>query len=259
MAQDKDKPDDEPALDFDDRPRLGAAVTKSFDGRRPAAKANPWNSLEVAKIIVGALTPLLIACLGVYITWDSHRQDAQRLAHEDLRSRKAAALPAILELERTDRQFMADTNTIRFNVSFHLSGSTMAAKNGAVVFGDFQRAVAAHDEKVAEIWARLQPLVDDRAAYAELHGLYEERIERQYVRPLNACTTRFIVLAYTQGGKSSDPVGCMSGVADDNARACAAYLTERLENFEQPSASFAAAASSCPALLPRRSGASSAP
>jgi len=87
------------------RRRQVTSVVYVQSGKKEAEKPkSPWNSLEVWKLCVGALTPLFIAIIGVSATVTLHRQDVERAQREDLRVKKAAADPLIEDLQNTVSQ-----------------------------------------------------------------------------------------------------------------------------------------------------------
>ena len=65
---------------------------------------SPWNSLERAKLVVSALTPLLIAIVGITATVVVHFQDVARAQKEELRVKKATADPLIEDMQATISQ-----------------------------------------------------------------------------------------------------------------------------------------------------------
>jgi len=92
-------------------PRRGKVTSVAYVQPDTKEKSkSPWNSLEVAKIIVGAMTPLLIASIGIYATWQLHQQDVERAQREQIRLRKSAAEPLVHDLQTNTNQIVFAIN-----------------------------------------------------------------------------------------------------------------------------------------------------
>lgn len=61
-----------------DREEPAVRPNKITPARQADAKANPWNSLEIAKLIASSLTALSVAALGYLVNEQSQRQSADR-------------------------------------------------------------------------------------------------------------------------------------------------------------------------------------
>ncbi len=52
---------------------LAAAINGAAKG--PRKKTDPWNSLELTKVVISALTPILVIIVGIFVARAEHRQD----------------------------------------------------------------------------------------------------------------------------------------------------------------------------------------
>jgi hypothetical protein len=89
--------EDQDAIPFEGNKDVlsGAEIKKTFvPDRKPESKTH-WTSLEVAKIIVGAMTPLLIAGFGWYATDRSHKEESEHTRREDIRIKKTSSAVVI--------------------------------------------------------------------------------------------------------------------------------------------------------------------
>lgn len=195
---------------------------------------SPWNSLEIAKIAVGAMTPLLIASIGVYVTIATHSQDAARIAREDLRSRKATATQVLQKLEggmeSYNKAVMSADNALIAYLETPRSSrhSTSLLKVEAAYITSLNDL----DAVDREAWGKLRYIVDDEARSGKMQHLYKQHVISAFVTPSQTC----IRDAFDGVKRHEDPTNaytsCRVHYQSDPAITCMHYVVLRLENFD---------------------------
>ena len=61
-----------------------------------AASQSPWNSLEVAKLVVGILTPVAVVLLGMWIARATRRVEASQWVNQKLIEKRIKLLEEAL-------------------------------------------------------------------------------------------------------------------------------------------------------------------
>lgn len=148
------------------RRRQVTSVVYVHSTKKDEKPKSPWNSLEIAKIAVGTLTPLAIAFFGFYVTHQTHTEDVERMQREELRARKAAAAPLIDEL-------MA--NTVGILSAIDDAAKLLATQKAPEMKVTLERLHAFVKERqglVSQADAKLQYLIDDPAVTASLSGAW---------------------------------------------------------------------------------------
>ena len=206
--------------------RSGGAARKS---------RGPWNSLEVAKIIVGALTPLLIGCIGIYATWQSHMEDIRRTAREDINSRRSAMIPLVADLMSQDLKYAKSLG------KFFSGLPSLDRKLGDAAYADLLKAVKAHDDafverdrQVNEDWERIRVVIDDDTLYDTVRGAYEKGVWRPYVLLSHSCIVNLVRdLEDLQPQAEHNVRQCQLGltVEDPQLQQCSSFVEDRLIDF----------------------------
>lgn len=187
--------------------------------RRRDAKNSPWNSLEIVKLLVGALTPLMIACGGVYASWYVHQRDVERANAIETTTKKAASQPLIDELLSNSAGVVAGLGDL---------DDAIATKHGR----QLQRAV---DKLQDEIYARAHSA--DQAS-AKLGYLMNDRRLTEVLS--NANMRRFMqvgeAVRCARSHLSGKAATCSIKASAQNMFECAGVLTVALtysENWKE--------------------------
>jgi hypothetical protein len=228
----------------------GATMVKTFEARKQP-RTSPWNSLEVVKIFVGALTPLLIAGVGVFATVTLHREDERRQLRDDMRARKAAALPLILDLKEATADLIQKSDSFRQGMYFYKYG-TSAVQDGLAALEESHAMLSSFSRKEAEDWARLEPIVDDRELYRDLYGTYNHRVVGLYMPQLQECANAAVVPSHLSQLRPAELLDlmrqCPSREINRHITECTDYLMRRLANFDMAENEFENVNSVCPLI-----------
>ncbi len=136
---------------------------------------SPWNSLEIAKLILSALTPALIAFFGFYFAHRTHQEDVERTQREELRARKASAEPLI-------RDLMANTVGIMSAIDDAAKVlDTQKESERKKTLDRLHAFVKDRQGVVSQANAKLQYLIDDPEVTSSLSGSWlQQDIEIAY-------------------------------------------------------------------------------
>ena len=63
----------------------------------PAQEKSPWNSLEIARLVVGALTPIMIFLLGLQVSEAARQQSLDEAKSAQLRSEQSAQFAKLVD------------------------------------------------------------------------------------------------------------------------------------------------------------------
>ena len=240
-------------LDFpDERDRFSSeSIKKSFQSERTEDKANPWTSLEIAKLVVGTITALLIAGFGGYATWNSHKQDADRTTQEDLRIRKEEILPLIVEFKQRTYEEEAELEGIAGMLRNIDSNS--GVQGGDDVMRDYRAAAAkrvdtatstfnAHwsslEARQNEFWVKVRYKINKDEVFNDMQELYNSRIVGPFLSQRHICISN--VLESLKSDPIAKPPDLCNSKFDDLVYVdpCMDYITGRLEDFDRPSSAF---------------------
>lgn len=218
-------------------PRRMSAIRSG--GRLPRKAKSPWNSLEVAKIIVGAMTPLLIAGIGIYATQEARRQDAERVKREELKARKQAILPILGEIQTLHQNF----SSLRFD----LNGAWLELKkakypdDGTVppalesASDEMQKFLGSFDVSMKSNWGKIRIILDDEAKFTKALHYYTEGVSKRLVDQGRRCANDSFVDLVLQSLTKEDVAACSDPFAvGHQAMECLELVELGLENFDKP-------------------------
>ena len=210
-----------------------AAGREAAWARRAARKnpKSPWNSLEVAKIFVGAMTPLLIAGIGGYATWQSHKQDTERVAREDMRARKAAAALLIDDL---DNQFNEFNKIAADALDFYHAALKSGSPDIAAVHAQHSKISAAVDSYIRHFssdWSRLSMLIENDD-FAEHVARYASDGLEEHVLSLKNCSSNFEATIAAKSANRPDLDACDAVL--NEGKDCALLIDVHLDFYEEP-------------------------
>lgn len=168
----------------------------------PEKAKSPWNSLEVAKIIVGASTPIVLALFTYFTTKQSHDQEAarakqmqeqeeQRVAREDLKSRKEAIQALAYDIrEQSTKIFDA--------AEVYDESMEKNAKNGALrirysevfwkTYNAFQRSTDDAYRKIDADWSRIELIIRDSTKFNDIIAMYSHGKSAKFSYDFGLCS-----------------------------------------------------------------------
>lgn len=199
--------------------------SKPAEAEKPKS---PWNSLEKAKLAISALTPVLIAIVGVYVTMHSHADDVQRIAAEQIRARRAAALPIIFDL---DQQFTTFSNVASDAIYKAHAAITVLPSKPQLALAQSERVSAAiidYRRRYQEDWLKLRPLLNNEDQYGALHTLSQSGVFNAVTSAANDC-----MYAVVDDKGKELPNKCHRLLGNNRSTSCEFLVNYRLERFDQ--------------------------
>ena len=189
------------------------AAARKRRGRGKKSKT-AWNSLEVAKLLVAATTPILLAFFGLIVTRASHDK-------EDLRTRKATAEPILAGLQVNAQIVKIDLD----QKLAQLRNQQEPKKRGALLDSIYED-MNDYNAKAAVEFVRLRFLINDDRRYMQ----FEEAFFRNTRHELNEavlCSAKpaTLVQDYVESAK------CTHQHLDLVYR-CPALITDIIRNVE---------------------------
>jgi hypothetical protein len=227
-------------------PRRRKVTSVAYVQPGKAEKKSHWNSLEFAKIIVGAMTPLLIAAIGIVATMQSQKKDEQRAAEENMRVRKAAAIEdlrvrkaaAALLISDLDNQY-AEFNKVASDGFKFFHAAALSNPPDIAAIHDQQEKISAASEtyqrRFSGDWAQLQVLMENPGLFDEANRSASNGLLAR-VNNLNVCSHNFEYALVTKG--ANPPVFYKCDRAWGEGKLCADDVGELLDHFEQPNSSW---------------------
>ena len=164
-------------------------------------KKNPWNSLEIVKLIVGLLTPLLLFWIGYMVNDSLRTAEESRKQLETQRQLAETRRAAIQALSRFIYERRVRAELLASALRRH------AEKPVAASLEELVRRKQLYDEAYVSWNANHQAnlflvrQVLGAGDYSEFESMVEFRLVKQVFAPLDACLTR----AYDRAIRNADP------------------------------------------------------
>jgi len=210
--------------------------------------SSPWNSLEIAKLVVGCLTPIALAIFGVYVNLsfrqaDDDRAKAIRKSDADDRERdrnKALAVTrqtAVEGLSKYIYERRVRAEMLLSGIRRHANAPTDVSRKEVI---DRKRL---YDDAYANWNANHQAnlllirQVLGSNTYSKFEGLLEFRLVSQVFSPLDKCLTD----AFDETMRNRDPrpllEACKAKDLVQRSLDCGYAITDELFRLSTPSGS----------------------
>ena len=212
----------------------------------PSKPKSPWNSLEVARIIVGAMTPLLIAIGGGYLTWVSHVQDIEKEKVERLRKTKIDLEPMVIELAHL---MSAEVKLYQSLYDEFLGGygqKSLSKQDVDESLSRYQSQLDALTSKEGDDWSKIRATIPDEHAYERIRAAFITKVYWKQRLDLNHCMQE--ARNEVAIGHEAKPVleACYFYNHTKQLEECSAWFYERLINYEKPDDFMLHSPSTCP-------------
>lgn len=186
------------------------------------AGLSPWNSLEVTKVVLSALTPLLIFTLGVALNQSIRSQEESAREAESLRARSEARQAAVQSLSRFiyERRVRAEllASSLRRNVSLD---EIMQRKR------QYDEAYVLWNTNHQANLLLIRQMVGD-TYYTEFESLLEFHLVGRILKPLDQCLTAAYDARLTNAKSSGLLEQCSASVLIQRALDCGYAFTDEL-------------------------------
>jgi hypothetical protein len=207
----------------------GVIMSEIVDDQTPT-KPSPWNSLEIVKVILGGLTPLVIFVLGY-------------LLNESIRSSEKAQKDAELQRQRTEARQVAVQNLSRYIYERRARAELLLSSlYRNVSLGEIVERKRLYDDVYVKWNANhqanlllIRQLLNEKE-YSEFEALLEFHLVKNIFTPLDRCLTAAYDRRLTSGNVAVVLNGCGATRLVQAALDCRYALTDELYKLSSVSA-----------------------